>query len=257
MRKSHLSMSGQGSRRASTPAKEEWEAGAEGERRIGRVRRRLLQWGRENYQSYVWRDEPDLWLALVAEFLLQRTRARQVERVFAEVRESYRTAASLAEAGPEAATAILAGLGLHWRGPLLHGVARAVADAGGNPPENLEELRQLAGVGPYTSAAWLSLHRGKRAVLVDANVARLLARLTGREYPRDPRHVRWVNELADRLTPRRSFRDYNYAILDFTMMICTPRAPRCRECPIRGDCRFGQGLADVDRRDPREIDDEN
>lgn len=221
------------------PTAEEWEAGAEGKRRIARVRRRLLRWASENYQSYIWRDEPDPWLALLAEFLLQRTRARQVERVFSEVRESYPTAASLAEAGPEAATAIMAGLGLYWRGPLLHGVAVAVAEAGGYPPEDLEELRRLVGVGPYTSAAWLSLHRGKRAVIVDANVARLLARLTGREYPRDPRHVRWVKELADRLTPRRAFRAYNYAVLDFTMIVCTPRAPRCLECPLRPDCRFG------------------
>lgn len=206
-----------------------------------RVRRRLLSWGRANYRHYLWREETSPWLSLIVEMLLQRTRASQVEPVFAEVRERYPTAEALARAGPEAASAIMGKLGLYWRGRLLHATAVAVAANGGVPPHDLPSLRALPGVGPYTAAAWLSIHRGKRAVIVDSNVARWLARMTGRPYPKDPRHVRWVNELADRLTPQRTFRDYNYAVLDFTMTICTPRAPRCTDCPLRPDCLYGQG----------------
>jgi A/G-specific adenine glycosylase len=108
------------------------------------------------------------------------------------------------------------------------------------PPETMAELLMLPGVGMYTAAAWLSLHRGKRAVIIDANVARWLSRLTGLPYNRDPRHVRWVQELADHLTPRRAFRDYNYAVLDFTMSVCAPR-PRCDVCPVLSDCWYGRG----------------
>jgi A/G-specific adenine glycosylase len=132
-------------------------------------------------------------------------------------------------------------LGLYWRGQLLYATAVAVVARGGAPPHDLVSLRALPGVGPYTAGAWLSLHRGKRATIVDSNVARWLARMTGRTYPKDPRHVRWVNELAERLTPQRAFREYNHAVLDFTMIICTPRLPRCSECPLRPDCFYGQG----------------
>lgn len=203
------------------------------------IRRKLLTWGRTHRLKFEWRTETDPWLTLVAEFLLQRTRASQVESVFREFRVMYPTAASLVEAGSAAAQRVTARLGIHWRGPLLYNLACDIAQNGGYPPESVDGLRRLVGVGPYTAAAWLSLHRGKRAVMVDSNVSRWLSRLTGRKYERDPRHVKWVNELADQLTPPRAHTDYNYAVLDFTMTICIPRIPRCEECPIRKHCVYG------------------
>ena len=163
-----------------------------------------------------------------------------MEPVFREVRERYGTAQRLAEAGPEAAGAVVSGLGLHWRGPLLYRTATAVAEQGGAPPESAEALQALPGIGPYAASAWLSLHRGQRAVIIDNNVARWLARLTGRPYDGETRRKRWLQALADSLTPQRAFRDYNYAVLDFTMTICTPRAPRCGDCPLSGWCAYGE-----------------
>ena len=207
-------------------------------KRLERVRRSLREWGRRHYREYPWRGERNPWLTLAAEILLQRTRASQVEPVFRELRERYSTPDRLVEAGPEAAQEITSHLGIHWRGPLLYSVAAEVRNRGGSPPESPDVLRELPGVGPYTSAAWLSLHRGKRAVIVDSNVGRWLSRMTGCPRPGDPRYVPWVRELADALTPKRGFREYNYAVLDFTISICTPRRPRCRECPLQPDCEY-------------------
>ncbi len=187
----------------------------------------------------------------MAELLLTRTKAAQVEPVFREVRERFGTARELAEAGPEAANAVVAGLGLHWRGPLLYRAAQAIAERGGAPPEDPDQLRELPGIGPYASAAWLSLHRGRRAVLVDNNVARWLARMTGRPYDGETRRKRWLLELADALTPQRDFRAYNYAVLDFTMTICTPRPPKCDACPLRADCAYGVEGSTTDERSPQ------
>lgn len=203
------------------------------------VRRRLLRWGRSHFKQYPWRTETDPWLSLLAEFLLQRTRASQVEPVFRTIRQRHPTPQSLVAGGLLGVKGITGKLGLHWRGPLLLRVALAVAARGGAPPETMAELRALPGVGMYTAAAWLSLHRGKRAAIIDANVARWLSRMTGLPYNRDPRHVQWLKELADRVTPRRAFRDFNYAVLDFTMNVCTRRNPGCDRCPIRSECRYG------------------
>ncbi len=174
--------------------------------------------------------------------LVQRTRAAQAEAVFKDLRLRYPTAADLQSAGPTVAEAITSRTGLHWRGPLLYQTATLVAARGGDPPESLDELLSLPGVGPYAAAAWLSLHRGKRAVIIDNNVARWLARLEGQEYGAETRRKRWVAGLAEQLTPARAFRAYNYAVLDFTMQICVPGRPRCGECPIRRDCHFGNSL---------------
>jgi A/G-specific adenine glycosylase len=179
-------------------------------------------------------------LSFLAEFLLQRTKASQVEPVFLSIRERFPTAGSLAMGGLPAVNQLTRKLGLHWRGPLLLRIAEAVADLGGIPPDTPDELRKLTGVGMYTTAAWLSLHRGKRLAIIDANVARWLSRLTDLPYNRDPRHVQWVKDLADRLTPRRAFREFNYAVLDFTMRICVPRNPRCDACPLQSECRYAR-----------------
>lgn len=207
------------------------------DRMIRWVRARLLRWGRTHFRHYPWRDERDPWLTLLAEFLLQRTRANQVESVFRECKERYPTAEAFVAAGPVAAAGLTDRLGLHRRGPMLAEIAETIVRDGF--PRTMRELLRLPGVGMYTAGAWLSLHRGTRAVIIDANVARWLSRMTGMAYNRDPRHIRWVQTLASRLTPKRVFRDYNYAVLDFTMSVCVPRVPRCGVCPIRKQCRDG------------------
>lgn len=204
------------------------------------IRRRLVKWGRQNFRAFEWRRETDPWLTLVAQFLLQRTRAPQAEEVFRWFKEAYPQAHDLVADGVEAAGSVLKKTGLHWRAQHLYGIAVAVADRGGRPPEDMERLLSITGIGPYTAAAWLSLHRNVRAVIIDANVARLLGRIVGGPVVTDPRHVRWLQELAERITPRRIFRDYNYAALDLTMMICTPTAPKCSECPLATECDFGK-----------------
>ena len=209
-----------------------------GLKEVRRIRRQVLRWGRANFRAYAWRYENDPWRSLLAEVLLQRTRARQVEPVFLALSRRFPTAESLVSAGDAAVRSVTANLGLHKRGRQLVDIAIAVAKRGGQPPEDVTDLQRYKGVGVYTASAWLSLHRGKRAVIVDANVARWLSRVVGWPRPRDPRNVAWVNDLAERLTPRRAFRDYNYGILDLTIEVCVTREPRCDVCPLRTECSY-------------------
>ena len=214
---------------------------------IQKIRRRIMNWGRAHFQDYPWRSETDSWLTLVAELMLQRTRAAQVVPVFMAFREQYHTASALVEAGPDEAHRVTAALGLHGRGPQLYELAAAVAKAGQASSVDPTGLSAIAGIGPYTYAAWLSLHQGKRAILVDSNVYRWLGRMTGQQYGRDPRGIRWLNELADQLTPQRVFRDYNYSVLDFTMLVCRPRNPSCDICPVANYCEFRNERTPADR----------
>ena len=217
-------------------------------RQIRRVRSCLRRWGHRNYQSYPWRSDTDGWLTLVAEVLLQRTQARQVEKVYMEFRKYYPTPLLFLEANTHELTTLIGALGFAFRIPILQELARIAVNRNGALPETIAELTRVKGVGMYTVSAWLSLHRGKRAVLVDSNIARWLSRMTGNPYNRDPRHVSWVQELAENLTPPRAFRNYNYAVLDFAMQMCTPRKPSCGCCPIRTECLYGSNRVDKDFR---------
>ncbi|MDJ0836347.1 MAG: hypothetical protein QNK37_07490 [Acidobacteriota bacterium] len=202
---------------------------------IRTTRQKVLIWGRANFASYAWREETDSWLTLVAEFFLQRTRAAQVEGFFIRFKQRFPTAKDLVEAGDEGIAWVTSNLGLHRRGPLLLAIAQKIVAEGF--PEGMEALLEIKGIGPYSAAAWLSLHQGKRAVIIDANVVRWLSRMTGMPYNRDPRGLKWVQSLCERLTPKRVFRDYNYAVLDFTMNICAKK-PRCVQCPLKNICTW-------------------
>ena len=205
---------------------------------VQRIRKRLLRWGRANFQLYPWRLESDGWLTLVAEMFLQRTRAEQVKKVYTHFSKRYPTPTALLNDDPCKLSHMMAPLGLAFRAENIRQIARLLVEREGELPETMSELRRFSGVGMYTAAAWLSLHVGTRAVLIDSNVSRWLSRMTGNPYDRDPRHVSWINDLAEKMTPPRLFKDYNYAVLDFSMKVCTPRKPACETCPLSDDCSF-------------------
>ena len=223
------------------------------EYQVRNIRRRVLYWGRRNYQEYPWRIDTDAWHTFVAELFLQRTQASQVRGVYEEFKKRYPSPFALLGANSNEVSLLVRKLGLSFRLGLLRDIAAAAIENGGVLPEDIDELTRLRGVGTYTAAAWLSLHRGKWAVLIDSNVVRWLSRMTGNPYNRDPRGVSWVRDLAERLTPPQAFQEYNYAVLDFTMKICTPRSPDCGHCPNRVDCRYGsESFSGSIGRDPQE-----
>lgn len=208
------------------------------------IRERLMAWGRTHYQEFVWRrrDLP-VWQALVAEFLLLRTRAAQVEPVFGALQKRYPNPRAFGDAPDEELVDLVASLGLRWRGRLLVRLAREIGHRDGRIPLDPNELRRLPGVGDYVAAATLALHGGRRAVLVDSNIVRLLCRLVGSPFDGETRRRRWLREFADRLTPEAGYREYGYAILDHSMSVCRPRNPLCPECPLRDLCASASGQA--------------
>ena len=201
--------------------------------------RALTRWGRRNARAYPWRGQLPLWQALIAEVMLQRTRADQVVPTFNQFRDRYRSPAALALANEEEFAGLVAPLGLRWRGRLLVQLTEEIVRLDGALPLNQTALEALPGVGPYAAAATLSLHANRRAVPIDSNIVRVLCRLVGATYDGETRRKRWLRELADALTPPRAHRDYNYAVLDLAALVCLPRNPKCDECPILRWCATG------------------
>lgn len=160
--------------------------------------------------------------------------------VYGDFAERYPTPDQVAREKPATFARVVKPLGLHWRIALLRRMARVVSELG-EPPDSSDELTKLPGVGPYAAAAYLSFHRNIRAVIVDSNIVRWLGRVFGFRTDAETRRKRWLIELADWLTPRQTFRQYNYAVLDLSMTICR-RRPRCSKCPLaEGICEFASG----------------
>lgn len=198
---------------------------------VEEIRKILLHWGKEHYKDYPWRTPDQLWHGLIAEILLQRTKAKNVVPVYATFIKRFPTVESLAEASVADIESVIYSLGLRWRVPLLKKLGEYLVCTNSSIPHSYKELLELPGVGAYVAAAWYGFHGNGRSVIIDANVVRWLCRLVDQPMNGETRRKKWLIALAEKLTPEDNAKDYNYAILDFTMEICS-LVPKCMECPI-------------------------
>ncbi len=181
--------------------------------------------------------------------MLQQTRASVVVPYYERFLRELPTVRDLAGAPEERVLALWSGLGYYRRARMLHAAAKEVAVAHhGVVPSELDELRRLKGVGAYTAGAVASIAFGRRAAVVDGNVARVLARLFAIEDDvKTARGSARLWQLAERLVPDGDGDpgDWNQALMELGATICVPRAPRCAGCPAIAFCAGReQGIAE-------------
>lgn len=200
------------------------------------MRRKLLSWGRDNYINFPWRDEKNQFHALVAEILLQRTRAEQVANIYDCFKARFPDPYSLATADISDIESAILPLGLKWRSRYLKEMGKKLYELGQRIPNNLELLKTLPGIGPYAAAAYISFHTNIRASIIDSNVVRLYGRFFGFETNSETRRDKKLIKLTEIVTPINNYRDFNYAVLDFSHSICKIK-PVHSLCLIARKCR--------------------
>ena len=197
-----------------------------------------MKWHERNRRDFPWRRSRDPYTVLVAEMMLQRTRAEQVSEVFQKFISRFPDPASVASSADEEVLRLLSGLGLRHRAVKLLEALREIARKfDGRVPSSYEDLVSLPGVGPYTASAVLSFGFGRRAPIVDSNIARFYSRFLGIRPKRRPHLDPEIREAAAKFLPEKAAPEFNEALLDFTSMICAPK-PRCNECPLRDLCNY-------------------
>ena len=127
------------------------------------------------------------------------------------------------------------GLGYYGRARNLHRAAAVVCERhGGRLPEDAAALRELPGIGPYTAGAISSIAFDRPEPAVDGNVRRVLSRLYDLASPTPARLDPLARELIDRASGAAG--PLNQALMDLGSSICTPRSPKCGDCPVAADC---------------------
>ncbi len=201
----------------------------------------LLRWYDDAKRELPWRDSDDPYTIWLSEVMLQQTRVETVLPYFERFIGRFPTVESLAAADLGAVLALWSGLGYYRRAHQLHAAARQIVAQGGGLPTTLEGLLELPGIGPYTAAAVASIAFGVAAPVLDGNVERVLSRfLALRSNPRRNAARRQLMEAAKGLLVPGRPGDSNQALMELGATLCTPRSPRCGDCPLAADCR---GLA--------------
>ncbi len=202
--------------------------------------RPLLAWYDRARRALPWRAPPggraDPYAVWLSEIMLQQTTVAAVIPYFSAFLARWPSVDALAEAPAEEVMRQWAGLGYYARARNLHACARAVTTQfGGRFPEEEAALRALPGLGPYTAAAVAAIAFGRRAVVVDGNVERVVARLFAIETPL-PAAKPLIRERAAALTPKERPGDHAQAMMDLGATICAPKNPACVICPLSPVC---------------------
>src|SRR5437870_3709758 len=194
--------------------------------------RKLLIWYKKAARELPWRDTRNPYAILVSEFMLQQTQVSRVLEYFPRFMARFPTIDALARSRPKAVMEQWDGLGYYARARNLHALAKVVSRTlDGKLTDDTVQLQELPGVGKYT-AGTVSCHAYAKAVpAVDTNVKRVLSRAF------EPKDV-W--KLADRIMPRDGKRawKFNQAMMELGALVCTARAPKCQDCPVKNHCRY-------------------
>lgn len=215
----------------------------------------LLAWYDRHRRRLPWRaapgETPDPYRVWLSEIMLQQTTVATVGPYFQRFVERWPSVAALSAAELDDVLHAWQGLGYYARARNLHRCAIAVAERhAGQFPDSEAALRDLPGIGRYTAAAVAAIAFGRRAVVVDGNVERVIARLFRVEEPL-PDAKPLLYRLADEITPDRRAGDHAQAMMDLGATVCVPQKPKCMLCPCSDACS-GKAIAEsLPRKRPK------
>lgn len=208
----------------------------------------LTGWYGINKRQLPWRQTEDPYNIWLSEIILQQTRVDQGMPYYHAFVENFPTIFDLAKAPVDRVLRSWQGLGYYSRARNLHVCAKLIVEKySGRFPADRQALRELPGVGNYTSAAIASFAFGKKEAVVDGNVIRVITRVFGiTSDTRQSATISQINDLASRLLPETGHQEFNQAMMEFGSMQCRPGKPDCMICPASDVCAaFKQNLVDI------------
>ena len=199
----------------------------------------LVLWYNRNKRDLPWRRGKDPYAVWVSEAMLQQTQVQTVIPYYHRFLDRFPDLASLARADLQSVLKLWEGLGYYSRARNLHRAAGVVVEKeNGRIPDTWERFRRLPGVGDYIAAAVLSIAFDQAHAVADGNVKRVIARLFLVDAPvNQASSHRVFNALAGQLLDRRRPGRHNQAMMELGALICTPREPRCGDCPVARFCQ--------------------
>jgi A/G-specific adenine glycosylase len=201
----------------------------------------LLKWFKKNGRRYPWRLEANPFRILIAEMMLQRTRADQVVPVYITFVRKFPDAKSVFHARTDDISSTFLKLGLFWRMNRLRQMAGHILNRyQGNVPDKKEELVIIPGIGEYISDAIMVFAFNKRRTIIDSNVVRLVTRYFGIPLKGEMRRNKMFREFCQRLTiglESQTIRSFNWSLLDHSAIVCKP-VPLCENCPLSSKCQY-------------------
>ena len=198
-----------------------------------------MLWYSDHGRGYLWRNaSATIYVRIVSEVLLQRTRADTVQRFAPDFFREYPSWKHLADATETELQERLKTIGL-WRQKArsLSQLAQVMAKRAGRFPRSREDIQALPNVGQYIANAVLLFRFQQPEPLLDSNMARVIERYFGQRKLADVRFDPYLQSLAKRIVQYGGCPALtNWAILDLGALVCRPSKPLCSKCPLSKEC---------------------
>lgn len=199
---------------------------------------KLVKWYVDNKRSLPWRETTDPYKIWLSEVILQQTRVNQGLPYYQVFLRTYPSIIELARAPEQEVLRLWQGLGYYTRARNLHKCAKSVVEShNGKFPGTFDELEKLPGIGHYTAAAIASFAFGQPVAVLDGNVFRILSRIFGIDTPINSKEgKKRFSGLAHELISKKDPALHNQAVMEFGALFCTPKNPKCPDCPFNTTC---------------------
>ncbi|MCL1990211.1 MAG: A/G-specific adenine glycosylase [Defluviitaleaceae bacterium] len=205
----------------------------------------LIAWYNMVKRDLPWRENLDPYRILVSEIMLQQTQVATVIPYYHRFMELFPTAEALAHANETDLLKAWEGLGYYSRARNLQASAKMIAECGAFPTRH-DDILKLKGVGPYTAGAVASIAFSMPVPAVDGNVFRVISRIGAIfEDIAKPKTRQLFESIVTALISKEYPGDFNQGLMELGATICTPKSPKCLECPIRQHCQaYAKGIDD-------------
>lgn len=203
-----------------------------------KIQQNLLAWFQENSRNLPWRRTYSPYHVWISEIMLQQTQMDRVVKYFSRWIERFPDIESIARASEEEVLKLWEGLGYYTRARNIIKTAHIlIAEYNAELPSDFDLLLKLPGIGKYTAGAIMSIAFNKDYEVVDANIERVFARLFNLDKPvKDKTSHTVIHHKARELIPPGNAREHNQALMELGALVCIPKNPRCRICPLNPFC---------------------
>ena len=184
-----------------------------------------------------WRETLDPWAILVSEMMLHQTQVPRVAAVFDDFLARFPSPKEMAAATAGDVITAWGRLGYPRRARRLWETASVITRDGWP-----DDLTVLPGVGRYTAAAVRAQAEDADLPAIEVNIRRVVERVEGRRLTEREAEAAMV-----RVGRPLHGRDDLLALMDVGAMLCRPRDPRCKDCPLRRRCTTRDALPDETR----------
>lgn len=210
------------------------------ENKVAFIQAKLLKWYQEYGRKFPWREQGlTQYQLVIAEVLLQRTKAETVSKFYDKFILEFPNWAALAQSDLNVLEEYLRPIGLfRQRAKRLKSLAEEMVRRGGILPRNRTELESIPFFGQYIANAIELIIFSNPMPLLDVNMARVLERLFGERKLADIRYDPYLQSLSLKVTNIPQARDLNWAILDFAAIICKAQKPKCLQCILSSHCIY-------------------